>query len=275
MWSSSSPTTAAAPPPSPVGVGHLPPPPAVPPPQDPNLKRRIDTLALFAARNGPDFVDYTRRQQRGNDEFEFLEGGEGASYFDFKLYEAVMMTMAVQQQQHEEAEATMMQQRGEEAAEASRRSGRQELGGQELHHHHQNQTRTQTQTLTLTRPQRPSVDVFELPAGLIPELVNAARTRDASSCKPLTPISAAEAEAAARVAEAEFPRRKIFGRDDDDGDGGDDDDKDDSDDSDNDSETDRALSSKLSTPYLSARLAALEAELEAYVPVSRGSFFFF
>jgi hypothetical protein len=119
-------------------------PPPVPAPPDPNLKRRIDTLALFAARNGPAFVDYTREQQRGNEEFEFLEGGEGASYFDFKLHEAVLEA-ARSGERHWDDDVDQQQRQG-----AAARGGGQE------HHHHQFQ------------PQKPAVDAFDLPAGLIP-----------------------------------------------------------------------------------------------------------
>ena len=112
---------------------------------------------------------------------------------------------------------------------ATRAGGAGRGGGQD----HQQQQQQQQQ-----RP--PPIDAFDLPSGrskpsfgadfpsgLIPELVNAART---AGCRPHAPIRAEDAEAAARVAEAAEEEPVIV------------------------------------TPYLSARLAALEAELAAYVP---------
>ena len=185
-------------------------PPPVPAPPEPDLKRRIDTLALFAARNGPAFVEYTREQQRGNDDYEFLEGGEGASYFDFKLHEAVAEASRSGERHWGDDE---VDQQGAARGGSGGGGGR---GGQ------------QQQT------QKPTVDAFDLPAGLIPELVNAART---AGCRPHAPIRAEDAEAAAKVAAAEAEAEEA------------------------DSDNIVAI-----TPYLSARLAALEAELEAYVP---------
>ena len=200
-------------------------PPPVPAPPDPDLQRRIDTLALFAARNGPAFVEYTREQQRGNDAYEFLEGGEGASYFDFRLHEAVVEAARSGERHWDD---------GQEGAGAGGGGGG---GGGEsrdprLQHLQQQQQQQQQQP-------PPTIDAFDLPPGLIPELDNPART---AGCRPHAPIRAEDAEAAAKVAKAEEEKEEAEEKD---------------------KNTSAAV---IITPYLSARLAALEAELEAYVP---------
>jgi len=186
-------------------------PPPVPAPPDPDLQRRIDTLALFAARNGPAFVEYTREQQRGSEAYEFLEGGEGASYFDFRLHEALMEASRAGER-HWDDHAHPQEEEQDDA-----RAGGGGGGRDQRHQRFQPHQRPP-----------PAIDAFDLPPGLIPELVNAART---AGCRPHAPIRAEDAEAAAKVAKAE-------------------------------EEGDAAAV----TPYLSARLAALEAELAAYVP---------
>lgn len=211
-------------------VGGGPAPPPVPAPPDPTLQRRIDTLALFAARNGPAFVEYTRDQQKGNEDYEFLEGGEGASYFDFKLHEAVVEASRAGERHWDDDDDDGQEGAGAEGGAGGGAGGEsQDPRLQQLRQLRQQQ---QQQLQSRPPPPPPSIDAFDLPPGLIPELVNAART---AGCRPHVPIRAEDAEAAAKVAKAEEEEAG--------------------------EEKDKNI-----TPYLSARLAALEAELEAYVP---------
>jgi len=52
------------------------------PPEDQELRTIIDKLAVFVARNGPDFEQMTKTKQKDNPKFEFLFGGR---YFDYYL----------------------------------------------------------------------------------------------------------------------------------------------------------------------------------------------
>lgn len=66
-----------------------PPPCACLPPADSQLEDRINTLAKYAAQNGPNgpqFVDMVREKQKDNVEFQFLSGGPGSDYFRWVLY---------------------------------------------------------------------------------------------------------------------------------------------------------------------------------------------
>jgi calcium homeostasis ER protein len=51
-------------------------------PVDQELRTIIDKLAVFVARNGPDFEQMTKTKQKDNPKFEFLFGGR---YFDYYL----------------------------------------------------------------------------------------------------------------------------------------------------------------------------------------------
>lgn len=62
-----------------------PPPPAVPP-SDPELQKRIDKLAEYAAKNGPEFEAMIREKQQDNPDYSFLFGGEGHNYYRYKLW---------------------------------------------------------------------------------------------------------------------------------------------------------------------------------------------
>ena len=59
------------------------PPPAAapPPPDDAALRKAIETLAAFVARNGPAFEALALRHNAGDAAFRFLSGGEGAEYY--------------------------------------------------------------------------------------------------------------------------------------------------------------------------------------------------
>ncbi|XP_023164732.2 calcium homeostasis endoplasmic reticulum protein isoform X2 [Drosophila hydei] len=55
------------------------------PPRDASLRNIIDKLAEFVARNGPEFEAITKQKQQNNPKFEFLYGGEFASYYQFRV----------------------------------------------------------------------------------------------------------------------------------------------------------------------------------------------
>lgn len=62
---------------------------ALPPaaaPSDPELQKRIDKLVEYAAKNGPEFEAMIREKQHDNPEYSFLFGGEGHSYYRYKLW---------------------------------------------------------------------------------------------------------------------------------------------------------------------------------------------
>ncbi|XP_050218204.1 uncharacterized protein LOC126668977 [Mercurialis annua] len=70
-------------PPSPF---HDSPPPPAPPPSDPELQKRIDKLVEYTAKNGPEFELMIRQKQQDNPAYSFLFGGEGHSYYHYKLW---------------------------------------------------------------------------------------------------------------------------------------------------------------------------------------------
>ena len=52
-----------------------------PPPADPAVRRSIDTLAPYVARNGPSFEALARERHANDPAFAFLRSGEGAAYY--------------------------------------------------------------------------------------------------------------------------------------------------------------------------------------------------
>jgi len=52
---------------------------------DASLRNIIDKLAEFVARNGPEFEAITKQKQQNNPKFEFLYGGEFATYYQFRV----------------------------------------------------------------------------------------------------------------------------------------------------------------------------------------------
>lgn len=55
------------------------------PPDDQEIKNIIDKLALFVARNGPEFEQMTKTKQDGNPKFSFLFGGKYYDYYSYKV----------------------------------------------------------------------------------------------------------------------------------------------------------------------------------------------
>ena len=55
------------------------------PPDDQEIKNIIDKLALFVARNGPEFEQMTKNKQEGNPKFSFLFGGKYYDYYGYKV----------------------------------------------------------------------------------------------------------------------------------------------------------------------------------------------
>ncbi|CAG9463502.1 unnamed protein product [Pedinophyceae sp. YPF-701] len=52
-----------------------------PPPDDAALRKAIETLATFVARNGPALEDIARVRNADDERFRFLRGGDGAEYY--------------------------------------------------------------------------------------------------------------------------------------------------------------------------------------------------
>ncbi|KAJ3671359.1 hypothetical protein LUZ60_007438 [Juncus effusus] len=59
--------------------------PPPPPPSDPELQKRIDKLAEYTLKNGPGFESMIREKQSNNPDYSFLFGGDGYSYYRYKL----------------------------------------------------------------------------------------------------------------------------------------------------------------------------------------------
>jgi hypothetical protein len=56
------------------------------PPTDAALSLRISKLAEYTSRNGPAFEEQVRTKQADNQEYAFLRGGEGSSYYQWCLF---------------------------------------------------------------------------------------------------------------------------------------------------------------------------------------------
>ena len=54
-------------------------------PVDENLKRTIDSLAVFVAKGGMMSEEFVRQKHQGEEGFSFLFGGEGSEYYRWKL----------------------------------------------------------------------------------------------------------------------------------------------------------------------------------------------
>ncbi|KAJ1350483.1 hypothetical protein KIN20_006281 [Parelaphostrongylus tenuis] len=52
-------------------------------PQDDDLRNAIERLAVFVAKNGPEFEKMTMEKQEGNPKFAFLYGGPFNEYYRF------------------------------------------------------------------------------------------------------------------------------------------------------------------------------------------------
>lgn len=50
-------------------------------PRNGTLAQRIEKVAEFAARNGPEFVQLIENKQHQNPDYQFLFGGEGHDYY--------------------------------------------------------------------------------------------------------------------------------------------------------------------------------------------------
>ncbi|CAA0810883.1 SWAP (Suppressor-of-White-APricot)/surp RNA-binding domain-containing protein [Striga hermonthica] len=57
-----------------------------PPPSDPELQKRIDKLVEYAVKNGPEFEAVVREREQDNPAYAFLFGGDGHSYYRYKLF---------------------------------------------------------------------------------------------------------------------------------------------------------------------------------------------
>ncbi len=57
----------------------------VQPPEDVDLKRTIDAIAPFVARNGAAFEAIAVRQNARDNRFSFLKGGPGAEYYRWRV----------------------------------------------------------------------------------------------------------------------------------------------------------------------------------------------
>jgi len=57
-----------------------------PPPSNPEEQKVIDKLAEFVVKNGPNFEEQVKTKEKGNSKLEFLFGGDGYSYYQWKKY---------------------------------------------------------------------------------------------------------------------------------------------------------------------------------------------
>ncbi|KAI3796480.1 hypothetical protein L1987_39151 [Smallanthus sonchifolius] len=67
------------------GANDAPPLPAAPP-SDPEQQKCIDKLVEYAVKNGPEFEAMIREKQKDNPAYSFLFGGDGHSYYRYKLW---------------------------------------------------------------------------------------------------------------------------------------------------------------------------------------------
>lgn len=49
------------------------------------MKKIIDKLAQFVARNGAEFEQMTKQKQKGNAQFAFLYGGQHYNYYQYRV----------------------------------------------------------------------------------------------------------------------------------------------------------------------------------------------
>ncbi|XP_057528644.1 uncharacterized protein LOC130807456 [Amaranthus tricolor] len=59
---------------------------SAPPPPDPELRKRIDKLVEYVAKNGPGFEAMVCEKEHKNPDYNFLFGGEGHGYYRYKLF---------------------------------------------------------------------------------------------------------------------------------------------------------------------------------------------
>lgn len=52
---------------------------------DLEMKKIIDKLAQFVARNGPEFEQMTKQKQKDNPQFAFLFGGQHYNYYQYRV----------------------------------------------------------------------------------------------------------------------------------------------------------------------------------------------
>lgn len=57
----------------------------VPPPTDQELRKTIEAMAPFVARNGPAFEAVAVKENARSHKFEFLFGGAGAEYYRWRV----------------------------------------------------------------------------------------------------------------------------------------------------------------------------------------------
>lgn len=57
----------------------------VPPPADPELRKTIEAMAPFVARNGPAFEAVAVKANAKSHKFSFLVGGAGAEYYRWRV----------------------------------------------------------------------------------------------------------------------------------------------------------------------------------------------
>ncbi|XP_067935916.1 calcium homeostasis endoplasmic reticulum protein-like [Watersipora subatra] len=81
------------------------------PPDDPEMKKIIDKLAQFVARNGPEFETMTKNKQKDNPQFGFLFGGLHFNYYQYRVTtEQIIQKQQVQKASNSEYVQGKMQQ---------------------------------------------------------------------------------------------------------------------------------------------------------------------
>lgn len=59
------------------------PPIPTPPPEEPSVAERIQKMANYVFRNGPDFEEMMKQKEQNNPKFGFLFGGEHCQYYRY------------------------------------------------------------------------------------------------------------------------------------------------------------------------------------------------
>lgn len=63
----------------------------VPPPADPELRKTIEAMAPFVARNGPAFEAFAVKANAKSQKFSFIVGGAGAEYYRWRVQVVILI----------------------------------------------------------------------------------------------------------------------------------------------------------------------------------------
>jgi len=109
-------------------MGGFPAPMPAPPPQDPNVRLRVEKMAEYIVRNGPQFEEMMRQKQQGNSGFAFLFGGEHSGFYLWSVY---ALRRGWSKEMAEQQAALFFQQQNATAAAAAPQQGAAPFGAED------------------------------------------------------------------------------------------------------------------------------------------------